>query len=257
LPDDRPGIWLDIPSSVHLLFPDEGTRSRRKVILSVIIPAYNEMRTIKEILRRVKLVDIAKEVIIVDDASTDGTRDYLRSLENEKGFKVLYHSRNLGKGAAIRTAIGHVSGDIVIIQDADLEYDPQDYHDVTAPIVAGRTSVVYGSRYINPRNELPITRYKIGVLVLTAVANLLYGAGITDEATCYKAFKADVLKGLPLKCKRFEFCPEVTAKVRKRGYRIEEVPISFRYRTVEEGKKIGWKDGLEAVLALIKYRFVD
>lgn len=227
------------------------------MILSVIVPAYNEMRTIEEILRRVKLVDIAKEVIIVDDGSTDGTRDYLRSLENEKGFKVLYHSKNMGKGAAIRTAISYVSGDIVIIQDADLELDPQDYHQVVAPIVEGQASVVYGSRYLKPGNYVPFTRYKMGVLVLTAMANFLYGAGITDEATCYKAFKADVLKSLPLKCKRFEFCPEVTAKVRKRGYKIKEVPISFRYRKVKEGKKIGWKDGLEAVLTLIKYRFVD
>ena len=227
------------------------------MILSVIIPVYNERQTIEEILRRVKIVDIAKEVIIVDDGSTDGTRDYLRSMESEKDFKVLYQAKNMGKGAAIREAISHVSGDIVIIQDADLEYDPQDYHEVIAPIVEGRSSVVYGSRYIKPGNDLPFTQYKMGVLVLTAMANFLYGAGITDEATCYKAFKADVLKSLPLRCKRFEFCPEVTAKVRKRGYRIEEVPISYHYRTVKEGKKISWKDGLEAVLALIKYRFVD
>lgn len=227
------------------------------MILSVIVPVYNEMRTIEELLRRVKIVDIAKEVIIVDDGSTDGTRDYLRSMESEKDFKVFYQAKNMGKGAAIRKAISHVSGDIVIIQDADLEYDPQDYHEVIAPIVKGRSSVVYGSRYIKPGNDLPFTQYKMGVLVLTAMANFLYGAGITDEATCYKAFKADVLKSLPLRCKRFEFCPEVTAKVRKRGYRIEEVPISYHYRTVKEGKKISWKDGLEAVLALIKYRFVD
>jgi len=227
------------------------------VILSVIIPVFNERRTIEEILRRVKTVDIPKEVIIVDDGSTDGTRDYLRSLESRGEFKVLFQAKNMGKGAAIRKAIRHVSGDIVIIQDADLEYDPQDYSEVIAPIVEGRVSVVYGSRYINPVNDLPLTRYKVGVLVLTAIANLLYSAGITDEATCYKAFKTEVLKSLPLRCKRFEFCPEVTAKVRRRGYRIEEVPISFHYRTVKEGKKIGWKDGLEAVLALIKYRFVD
>lgn len=227
------------------------------MILSVIVPAYNEIRTIAEILRRIKAVDIAKEILIVDDGSTDGTRDYLRSLESQEGFKVFYQVQNMGKGAAIRRAISHVSGDIVIIQDADLEYDPRDYYEVIAPIIEGRASIVYGSRYINPENDLPFTRYKMGVLLLTAMANLLYGAGITDEATCYKAFKADVLKSLPLKCKRFEFCPEVTAKARKRGYRIEEVPISFHYRTAKEGKKIGWKDGLEAIFTLIKYRFVD
>ncbi len=225
--------------------------------LSVIIPVFNEIRTIEELLRRVKAVAVDKEIIIVDDGSTDGTREYLRSLEREKGLQVLFHTKNMGKGAAIRQAIPHVRGDIVIIQDADLELDPQDYHEVIAPIVEGRARVVYGSRYIKPGNDVPFTRYKLGVLVLTALANLLYGAGITDEATCYKAFKADLLKSLPLKCRRFDFCPEVTAKVRKRGHRIVEVPISFHYRKVKEGKKIGWKDGLEAVLMLIIYRFVD
>ncbi len=227
------------------------------MILSVIIPVYNEIRTIEAILRRVKAVDIAKEIIIVDDGSTDGTREFLHSMENEKGFKVLFHAGNKGKGGAIRTAIPYVSGDIIIIQDADLEYDPQDYHKVIAPIIEGRASVVYGSRYSRLENYVPFTRYMMGVLLLTAMANVLFGARITDEATCYKAFRADVLKSLPLKCVRFEFCPEVTAKVRKRGYRITEVPISFHSRNVKEGKKIGWKDGLEAVLVLIKYRFID
>jgi len=232
-------------------------RNKTILILSVIIPVYNEVRTIEEILRRVEAVDIPKEVIIVDDCSTDGTRDFLRLLESKTEFKIIYHPRNKGKGAAIRTAISHVTGDIIIIQDADLEYDPQDYHKVIAPIVEGRASVVYGSRYINPENDLPFTRFKVGVLMLTAMANWLYNARITDEATCYKAFRADVLRSLPLKSNRFEFCPEVTAKVRKRGYRIEEVPISYRYRTTKEGKKINWKDGLEAAIVLIKYRFID
>lgn len=138
-----------------------------------------------------------------------------------------------------------------------LEYDPQDYHGVIAPIVEGRASVVYGSRYINPENDLLFTRFNVGVLVLTALANWLYDARITDEATCYKAFRAGVLRSIPLKCKRFEFCPEVTAKVRKRGYRIEEMHISYRYRTIKERKKTNWKDGLEAAMALIRYRFID
>ena len=225
--------------------------------LSVIVPVYNEINTIREILRRVKEVSIDKEILIVDDFSTDGTREYLKSIEGEEGIRVFYHQENMGKGSAIRTAIGEARGDVVIIQDADLEYDPRDYDKLIKPIMEGKASVVYGSRYSNPENELPLTRFKIGVLVLTAMANLLYGAGITDEATCYKAFKADVIKRIPLKCKRFEFCPEVTAKVRKRGYRIEEVPISFKFRTAKEGKKIGWRDGVEAVIALLKYRFVD
>lgn len=225
--------------------------------LSVIVPVYNEINTIREILRRVKEVSIDKEILIVDDFSTDGTREYLKSIEGEEGIRVFYHQENMGKGSAIRTAIGEARGDVVIIQDADLEYDPRDYDKLIRPIMEGKASVVYGSRYSNPENELPLTRFKIGVLVLTAMANLLYGAGITDEATCYKVFKADVIKRIPLKCKRFEFCPEVTAKVRKRGYRIEEVPISFKFRTAKEGKKIGWRDGVEAVIALLKYRFVD
>jgi dolichol-phosphate mannosyltransferase len=228
-----------------------------QVTLSVIIPVYNEIRTIDEILRRVRAVDIAKEVIIVDDGSTDGTREFLRSVESEEGFKVIFHARNKGKGAAIRTAIPHVTEDIVIIQDADLEYDPRDYPRIIAPIVEGRAGVVYGSRHPRFRNYFPLTRFGAAGFLLTVMANILYGAGITDEPTCYKAFRADVLKGLPLKCERFEFCPEVTARLRKRGHRIHEVPISFRARSVKEGKKIGWKDGIEAVLVLIKYRFTD
>ena len=227
------------------------------VKLSVIIPVYNETGTIRELLARVTAVEIEKEIILVDDFSTDGTREYLKSVENQPGLKVVFHPRNMGKGRAIRSAIPHVTGDVVVIQDADLEYDPRDYHKLVAPILEGRASVVYGSRYSNPENDLPLTRFKVAVLLLTAMANVLYGARITDEATCYKAFRSDVLKAMPLKCERFEFCPEVTAKVRKRGYRIEEVPISFKYRTAKEGKKIGWRDGLEAVLTLLKYRFTD
>jgi glycosyltransferase involved in cell wall biosynthesis len=223
----------------------------------VIVPAYNEIQTIREILSRIREVDIDKEILIVDDFSTDGTREFLKSMEDEKDVRVLYHSRNMGKGSAIRTAISHVTGDVVIIQDADLEYDPNDYHKLVAPIREGRASVVYGSRYSNPENELPLTKFKLAVLLLTALANVLYGARITDEATCYKVFRSDVIKSIPLRCKRFEFCPEVTAKVRKRGHRIEELPISFKYRTVKEGKKIGWRDGIEALVALVKYRFVD
>ncbi len=225
--------------------------------LSVIMPAFNEIKTIREILKRIREVDIDKEILIVDDFSTDGTREFLESIEGDEDVRVFYHSQNMGKGSAIRTAISHVTGDVVIIQDADLEYDPNDYIKLVAPIKEGRASVVYGSRYSNPENELPFTRFKVAVLLLTALANILYGAGITDEATCYKVFRADVLKSIPLRCKRFEFCPEVTAKVRKRGHRIEELPISFKYRTVMEGKKIGWRDGVEAIVALLKYRFVD
>jgi glycosyltransferase involved in cell wall biosynthesis len=205
----------------------------------------------------VKAVGLEKEILIVDDCSTDGTRDELKSLERDREISVFYHDQNRGKGSAIRTALCHVQGDLVIVQDADLEYDPQDYVKLVRPIMEGETKVVYGSRYLSKENILPFTRFKMGVLFLNWLVKVLYGFHITDEATCYKVFEAELLKSLSLKCKKFEFCPEVTAKVLKRGHKIIEIPISYRYRTVEEGKKIGWKDGLSAVLTLIRYRFLD
>jgi dolichol-phosphate mannosyltransferase len=225
--------------------------------LSVIIPVYNEKKTILEIVRQVKAVDLDKEILIVDDGSTDGTKEQLKSLEGDAEVRIFYHDTNRGKGSAIRTALEHVQGDLVIVQDADLEYDPQDYIKLVRPILEGKTQVVYGSRYLSKENLLPFTKFKMGVLLLNWLVRLLFGFNITDEATCYKVFKTELLKNLPLKCKKFEFCPEVTAKILKRGYKIIEIPISYRYRTVSEGKKIGWKDGLSAVLTLIKYRFLD
>jgi glycosyltransferase involved in cell wall biosynthesis len=225
--------------------------------LSVIIPVYNEKKTILEIVRQVKAVDLEKEMLIVDDGSTDGTKEVLKSLEGDEEIRIFYHDTNRGKGSAIRTALDHVQGDLVIVQDADLEYDPRDYTKLVRPIMEGKTQVVYGSRYLNQENPLPFTKFKIGVLLLNWLVKLLFGFHITDEATCYKVFKAELLKNLSLKCKKFEFCPEVTAKILKRGYKIIEIPISYRYRTVSEGKKIGWKDGLSAVVTLIKYRLFD
>jgi glycosyltransferase involved in cell wall biosynthesis len=225
--------------------------------LSVIIPVYNEKQTILKIVRKVKAVDLEKEILIVDDCSTDGTREELKSLERDREIRIFYHDQNRGKGSAIRTALHHVQGDLVIVQDADLEYDPQDYVKLVRPIMEGKTEVVYGSRYLSKENILPFTKFKIGVLFLNWLVKVLYGFRTSDEATCYKVFKAELLKSLSLKCKKFEFCPEVTAKVLKRGHKIIELPISYRYRTVEEGKKIGWKDGLSAVLTLIRYRFFD
>jgi dolichol-phosphate mannosyltransferase len=225
--------------------------------LSVIIPVYNEKKTILEIVRQVKAVDLDKEILIVDDGSTDGTKEQLKSLEGDAEVRIFYHDTNRGKGSAIRTALEHVQGDLVIVQDADLEYDPQDYIKLVRPILEGKTQVVYGSRYLSKENLLPFTKFRMGVLLLNWLVKLLFGFNITDEATCYKVFKTELLKNLPLKCKKFEFCPEVTAKILKRGYRIIEIPISYSYRTVSEGKKIGWKDGLSAVLTLIKYRFFD
>jgi len=221
---------------------------------SVIIPAYNEINTIEEIIRKVKSVPISKEIIIVDDSSTDGTREFLEEYD-ENPVRALFHSKNQGKGAAIRTGLAEATGDIVIIQDADLEYDPMDYPKLIEPIVDGREKVVFGNRY-HDGNNMFFSRYKVGVILLTKVANALYGIKISDEATCYKVFHREVVDAIHLKCKRFEFCPEITAKVAKAGYHIHEVPIKYQARSIEEGKKIGWRDAFEAFYTLIKYRFV-
>jgi len=237
--------------------------------LSIIIPSYNESKTIGElidIIKKVDTKDIEKEIIIVDDGSTDNTADIVKNI---RGIKLIKHIKNQGKGAAIRTGIKYATGDIIIIQDADLEYDPNDYYKLIKPIIDGKTKVVYGSRFLSKiQKEKNINFLKIkhkkayslaylGGRFLTHLANLLYRGNITDEPTCYKVFKTDVLKNINLKCKRFEFCPEVTAKVLKKGYKITELPIPYRPRSFEEGKKIKFRDGIEAVWALIKYKFVD
>ncbi len=226
--------------------------------LSIIIPVYNEKKTLPKLLKKVENVKgINKEIIIVDDGSRDGTRDFLNKVKRK--YKVIFHEKNQGKGMAIRTGLKHATGDIVIIQDADLEYDPNDYHKLIKPIVEGKAKVVYGSRRLQKqKEEYANIGFYIGGIGLNFIANLLYpNLHITDEATCYKVFKADVIKNLNLKCKRFEFCPEVTAKLAKRKIKIMEIPISYHPRSVEEGKKINWKDGLEAVWTLLKYKFID
>jgi dolichol-phosphate mannosyltransferase len=219
--------------------------------LSVVMPVYNERETITEALRRVKAVPGEKEIVVVDDASTDGTRELLAA---DPDIRLLSHAKNQGKGAAIRTALAVVSGDVVIIQDADLEYDPSDYPLLVDPIRRGEARVVYGSRF---RHGRPAMRWphRLCNRLLAFAANLLYGAGITDEATCYKAFDAALLRELPLVCRRFEFCPEVTAKVRRRGVRIHEVPIHYTARTFDAGKKIRAWDAVEAFWTLLRYRF--
>jgi dolichol-phosphate mannosyltransferase len=196
-----------------------------------------------------------KEIVVVDDGSSDGTSAALDELANHE-VRVVHHPKNRGKGAAIRTALEHVSGDLVIVQDADLEYDPNNYPQLIAPIVEGKTTVVYGTRF-HAGNSMGYSKYKIAARALTWLTNILFGARITDEATCYKVFRADVIRAIPLRCERFEFCPEVTAKVLKRGIDIVEVPIDYKPRTEAEGKKISWRDGFEAFWYLIKYRFVD
>jgi len=222
--------------------------------LSVIIPVYNERDTVLEAISRVRAVPLEKELIVVDDASTDGTPDLVEPLVGPD-LKLIRQPHNRGKGAAIRRALEEVTGEVVVIQDADLEYDPADLPALLAPIAAGEAEVVYGTR--SPEFRGMRWQNRLFNHLAAALTNLLYRAGISDEATCYKMFRTDVLRAIPLRCERFEFCPEVTAKVRKRGIRIQEVPVHYQARAMSAGKKIRWWDGVEALWTLLKYRFVD
>ena len=229
--------------------------------LSVIIPVYNEEKTIKKVIDNVKnvqLKNIAKELVVVDDFSTDNTRNILKNISN-KTLKILFHKKNMGKGAAIRTGIQNSTGDIIIIQDADLEYNPDQYSKLLKPIIENKAKVVYGSRIAAIRRNIK-NMYKlhyIGNLFLTLATNLLYGTKISDMETGYKLFRREVIKNINLRANHFDFEPEITAKILKKGYKIYEVPINFVGRKFEEGKKITWVDGVKAVYCLIKYRFVD
>ena len=228
--------------------------------LSIIIPVYNEEKSILKVIDKVKrtnLRGITKEMLVVDDFSTDGTRKILEKLKGS--LKVFFHQKNMEKGAAIRTALKHATGNIILIQDADLEYDPKEYKKLLKPIIEGKTKVVYGSRFESIRKNLE-KMYKLhyfGNLFLTIITSILYGAKITDMETGYKVFKREVIKNMSLKAKRFDFEPEITAKILKRGYKIAEVPIDFTGRKFSEGKKITWKDGIKALFYLIMYRFTD
>lgn len=225
--------------------------------LSVIMPVYNEKDTIARITERVLAVPVDKELVIVDDWSTDGTRDLLKGLESREGIKVLYHPHNLGKGAAIRTGIRECTGDIVIIQDADLEYSPEEYPKLIEPIVRGSADVVYGSRFYGTHRVFMVWHY-LGNKFLTAMTNILYNTMLTDMETCYKVFRAEVIKGMNLRSNRFDIEPEITAKVFKnRKLRVYEMPITYDGRDYHEGKKIGFKDIMPAIWAIIKYRFAD
>ena len=222
--------------------------------LSVIIPVYNERATIEEILKRVLALTLDLEVVVVDDGSTDGTREYLDTLAHPR-VKIFLHPQNRGKGAAIRTGLAQAAGEVAIIQDADLEYDPRDYLKLLEPIIQGKAEAVYGSRFLNHSNPRRGRFHYWGNRALTWFANFLYGGRLTDEATCYKAVKTDLLRRLDLRCERFEFCPEVTAKILRRKIPIVEVPISYHPRSIAEGKKIRLKDGFEALYTLLRYRF--
>lgn len=221
------------------------------------MPVFNEKITIREIIAKVLAVPIEMELVIVDDASTDGTREILKEYEGKEGIRVYYHEKNKGKSGAIKTGIPHTTGEIISIQDGDLETDPNDFVLLTEPIKKGEASVVYGSRYLQPKEESLYFAYKFGARFLSVVVNILYCQNITDEATCYKVFRSDILKQIPLEYDRFEFCPEVTAKVSKMGYKIKELPMHYYPRSFEEGKKMNWRDGLKALWVLIKFRFVN
>lgn len=224
--------------------------------LSVVIPAFNEVGTIAEILRRVQGAPFDKEIVVVDDGSTDGTREYLTQL-CEKNVKVVLHGRNRGKGAAIRTALQHVEGDVVIIQDADLEYDPRDYGVLLQPILEGRADVVYGSRFLGGPHRVLYFWHSVANRVLTILSNACTNLNLSDMETGYKAFRPEVLRSLKLRCDRFGFEPEVTAKVARGGWRVYEVPISYWGRDYAEGKKIRWTDGVLALLSIVRFRFFD
>jgi glycosyltransferase involved in cell wall biosynthesis len=233
---------------------------KQDYVLSVLIPVYNERDTLLEILRRVRDVEIKKEVVLVDDGSSDGTRELMRD-QIEGRFpdvKVFYHDINQGKGAAIRTAIEKATGDYMIIQDADLEYDPREYYKLLEPLLDGRADVVFGSRFLGGgAHRVHFFWHRLGNGLLTLLSNMLTNLNLTDMEVCYKVFRAEVLKGIHLKSNRFDFEPEITAKVAKRHCRIYEVPISYSGRDYEEGKKIGWKDGVQAIWTILKYRFTD
>lgn len=227
--------------------------------LSIIIPAYNEKKTILALIERVRKADtlgLKKEIVIVDDGSTDGTKEVLRKLNN---IKVFFHESNKGKGAAIRTGLQHARGDIILIQDADLEYNPEDYTTLLQPIIKGNAQVVYGSRFSLKENfdkNMYYTHY-MGNSFLTWLTNCLYSASLEDMETGYKAVKKEAITGIKLNSMRFEIEPELTAKILKKGIKIEQVPISFSARSFEEGKKINWKDGLVAAWTLLKYKFKE
>jgi len=226
-------------------------KQRRNGSLSVIIPVYNEAPSIELVIERVRATGLPREIIVVDDGSTDDT--FARLSKLRWGLRLIRHKGNRGKGAAIRTGLDYATGEFVIIQDADTEYDPADYPALLKPLTTGESNVVYGVRQSDTPRRGPLLFF--GVKLLTLLTNLLYGCRIHDEATGYKAFRLSLLRRIELECERFEFCPEVTAKICRVGEHIAEVPISYRPRTIKAGKKLRWTDGVSALLTLVRYRF--
>ena len=225
--------------------------------LSIVIPIYNERETLETLIAKVNVVDYDKEILLIDDFSSDGTREVLKKYENKENFQVLYHDHNQGKGAALRTGFSNANGDIIIIQDADLEYNPADYGTLIEPILDGRADVVYGSRFLGGPHRVLLFWHSIGNMVLTTFSNMLTNINLTDMETGYKVFTKRVNDTLTFKCDRFGFEPEFTAKVAKNNFRIYEVPISYNGRDYSEGKKITWKDGVAAIWYIIKFKFTN
>jgi len=225
-------------------------------LLSVVMPVFNEKETIAEIIQRVLAVRVRIELIVVDDCSTDGTRDQLAALQQQYGFRLLLHERNQGKGAALRTGFGAVTGDLVVIQDADLEYSPEEYPELIALICEGRADVVYGSRFLGRHRVFLFTHY-LGNRLLTFLTNVLYNTMLTDMETCYKVMRTEVLRSFNVRSNGFGIEPELTAKIFKRHYRVYEVPITYDGRGYDEGKKITWRDGIVALWVLLRYRFSE
>lgn len=233
-------------------------KEARRLKLSVIIPVYNEAKTIEEILRRVQAVELGleKEIIVVDDGSTDGTRAILEGFTSPS-IRVIFHTKNQGKGAALQTGFAAATGDILLVQDADLEYDPREYPKLLEPILDGRADVVYGSRFLGGPHRVLFFWHYLGNRILTTFSNMVSNLNLTDMETCYKVFRKDVLQRLKLKSKRFGFEPEITVKLAKLKCRVYEVPISYSGRDYAEGKKITWKDGLAAIFHILRYRFFN
>jgi glycosyltransferase involved in cell wall biosynthesis len=239
----------------HLQAGDDAPDGHRYELLSVIVPVFNERTTVAEVIRRIRAVSLPVdvEVVVVDDGSSDGTDKVLAAL-GDSTVRVINHPRNRGKGAAIRTGMEAVRGDLVLVQDADLEYDPEDWNKLLEPILRGKARVVYGSRFTGERkNMMPL--HWIGNRFLSLITNILYSTTLSDMETCYKLFDRRVLEGITIESDKFDFEPEITAKVLRRGFRIYEVPISYAGREADEGKKITWRDGFGAIKALVKYRF--